>query len=190
MQTPSETDPMRGISSVVGGKLESVFYCHLLPGADLFLELKRICKEHDIRTGIVMSITGGLENARFQVLSTEKKVRGAPVVVEIPGPFEASGHGLIGRIKAKDLGGIYTGEKEDTAYLHVHVTVTKGHEPGNSQTIVGHLMPGCTVRSMHPTSHFVMVVGKVAGIDFSLESTSGYTTGYAESSTFNRVTAT
>jgi len=181
-------DPHAGLSGVVGGKLEAVYYCHLLPGADLFLELKRICAEHDIRTGIVMSITGGLEKARFQVLTTETHPMGTPVIIEVPGPFEASGHGLIGHIKAKALGGIYTGEEEGSAYLHVHVTVTRGDDM-NARTICGHLMPGCTVRAMHPTSHFVMVVGKVAGVELTLESTADAPGGYAESAAFNRVVA-
>lgn len=182
-------DPAKGISGVVEGKLESVYYAHLLPGADLFLELKRICAEHKIETGIVMSITGGLEKARFQLLTTEKASTGTPEVVEFQGPFEASGHGLIGRINAKDLGGIYKGEKEGSTYLHVHVTVTVG-SGNDTRTVCGHLMPGCTVRSMHPTSHFVMVIGKVAGVQFTLDSTPGFSpAGYPESSTYNRVVA-
>ena len=48
-------------------------------------------------------------------------------------------------------------------YVHVHVTVTTPTE-----TICGHLMEGCTVRSLHPTSHFTIMVAEIDGVALNL----------------------
>jgi predicted DNA-binding protein with PD1-like motif len=159
--------PKDALTSVACGKMDSVIYARLEPHADLYRELKRLCKEHDIRTGVVMTVTGALEKARLQLMDTSLAKTGTPKVVELTGPFEASGHGIVGRFREGDSGGIFNGEEAGSAYLHVHLTVTLGFGE-DAKTYCGHLMEGCTVRSNHPVSHFTIVLGKVAGVQLDL----------------------
>jgi predicted DNA-binding protein with PD1-like motif len=155
------------LTSVAEGKIESVIYARLEPDADLYLEIKRICRERGVRTGVVMTITGALDKARLQLLNTSQVKTGTPEVLELTGPFEASGHGIIGRMRESNSGGIFNGEEAGSAYLHIHLTLTVGH--GESvKTYCGHLMEGCTVRSRHAISHFTLVIGKVSGVQLDL----------------------
>ncbi|MGV6871317.1 PCC domain-containing protein [Pseudochelatococcus sp. B33] len=151
----------------MAGTIDSVVYVRLGPQADLYKELKRACVENDIKTGVVMTITGGLERARLQLLTTGKVKTGTPEIVEFEGPFEASGHGLIGRMAQGDSGGIFAGEEAGSPYIHVHLTVTVG-SGDQTRTVCGHLMEGCTVRSNHPISHFTVVLAKVGGMHLNL----------------------
>ena len=71
-------------------------------------------------------------------------------VIDIAGPLEASGHGIIGWVEAPGTGKVPfgTGRYVDgEPYVHVHITLTSPHE-----TICGHLMEGTTVRSNHGVS--------------------------------------
>lgn len=151
----------------VAGKLDTVIYARLAPGADIYRELKRICKEHDIRTGVVMTITGALEKARVQLLTTDIAETGSPLVLDIPGPVEVSGHGLIGTMRQSNSGGLFEKEEEGSAYLHVHLTLTVG-TGDNVKTVCGHMMEGCTVRAKHLISHFTIVIGKATGVALDL----------------------
>jgi predicted DNA-binding protein with PD1-like motif len=153
--------------SIASGKLESVIYARLEPHADLYREIKRICKENNVKTGVVMTITGALEKARLQLMSTAIAKTGTPEVVELTGPFEASGHGIIGTFRESNSGGIFAGEEGGSAYLHIHLTLTLGSGE-NVKTYCGHLIEGCTVRSHHALSHFTIVIGKVAGVELEL----------------------
>ncbi len=176
--------------STVAGKIESVVYARLEPRADLYRELKRVCIENDIQTGVIMTITGGLERARLQLLTTEKVKTGHPEVIEYEGPFEASGTGLIGRIRQSNSGGIFEGEEKDSPYIHVHLTVTVGSGP-TTRTVCGHLMEGCIVRSNHPVSHFTVVLGKVSGVQLDLVSDRGFVRpGYPDGFRYHSLTAT
>lgn len=181
---------MGASTSVVAGKIESVVYARLEPRADLYRELKRICKENDIRTGVVMTITGALDKARLQLMNTDLVKTGTPEVVELAGPFEASGHGLIGRMRQSNSGSIFEGEEAGSAYLHVHLTVTLGSGE-NMKTYCGHLMEGCTVRSNHPISHFTVVLAKVAGVQLDLVADrSAVRPGYPDGLRYHELTAT
>ena len=159
--------PKDALTSVACGKMDAVIFARLEPHADLYRELKRLCKEHDIRAGVVMTITGALEKARLQLMDTSSVKTGTPRIVELMGPFEASGHGIIGRFREGNSGGIFNGEEAGSAYLHVHLTVTLGCGE-DAMTYCGHLVEGCTVRSHHALSHFTIVLGKVAGVQLDL----------------------
>lgn len=78
-----------------------VVMTRLNPGADLMAAIKDVCRRHEIRAGVVLSITGSLEQAVVQ-----KFAPGDHTVhsVEIPGPIEVSGHGILGRINAPEQG--------------------------------------------------------------------------------------
>lgn len=73
---------------------------HILPKADLMSGLLKICKEHNLKAGCIVTILGGLAGARVlhPVLDPGSRIGisyGDPV--DIKGPLEvASGGGLIG----------------------------------------------------------------------------------------------
>ena len=165
VEKESQTGDSTAVS--VAGKIESVIYARLAPGADIYKELKRVCKEHDVRTGVVMTITGALEKARVQLLKTDISKTGSPLVMDIPGPIEVSGHGLIGTMRQNNSGGLFESEEAGSAYLHVHVTLTIG-TGDELKTVCGHMMEGCTVRAKHAISHFTIVIGKVSGVALDL----------------------
>ena len=53
--------------------------------------------EHDIKTGVVIDITGSLTKARVQKFPSKSQSENVRIeVVEIDGPIEVTGHGMIG----------------------------------------------------------------------------------------------
>lgn len=181
---------MGASTSVVCGNLESIVYARLEPRADLYQELRRVCKENDIKTGVVLTITGGLESARLQLLTTSQVRTGTPEIIELTGPFEVSGHGLIGQFRQGDSGGIFQGEEAGSPYLHVHLTLTVGSGQ-DVKTYCGHLVDGCIVRSHHAISHFTVVLAKVRGVQLDLVADrSAARPGYSDGLRYHELTAT
>jgi predicted DNA-binding protein with PD1-like motif len=155
------------MSLIVGGDIEEVVYARLDAGADLLRGIQDVCKQRNIRTGYIF-ITGALLKARLQhyteKLAPEMANKMAIDPIEVSGPMEASGHGLIGEAYAPSLGSKTFGAAGDAwrhgdVYVHVHLVVTNAEE-----TICGHLLEGCLVRSPHPTSHFTFVIAKAKGV--------------------------
>ena len=146
----------------VVGKISEVIYVRLDPKQDLLEAIKEKAREHDIKTGLVMDITGSLLKARVQrfppaASSGSENVR--IEVVELQGPVEATGHGIIGMTKGSGGVGEY---KDGEPYVHVHVVLTTAGE-----TVCGHLMPGTFIRSHLDISHFTIVLAKVEGVDLT-----------------------
>lgn len=135
----------------VAGKIGEIVLARFEPGEDLLLGLRSVIKERGIRTGVILDITGSLLRARLQKFERTGAVEKAPVVaVDVEGPMEASGHGIIGLTRGSGgLGGYIDGEP----YIHAHITVTSAKE-----TICGHLMEGTIVRSHREKSHFTVVL--------------------------------
>jgi len=147
----------------VVGRFGRVVVTRLEPGADLMATIKDVCRRHEIRAGVVLSITGSLERAVVQKFAPGEHTVHA---VEVPGPIEVSGHGIVGRIHAPEQGErpfSFSGYVHGDVYAHVHLTMTSATE-----TICGHAMPGCLVRSHHPVSHFSVMVGEVEGVGLDL----------------------
>ena len=146
----------------IPGKLTEVIYVRLDPKQDLLEAIKQAAKENNIKTGLVMDITGSLTKARVQRFPHNPDAASANVrieVVELQGPVEATGHGIIGMTSGS--GGI--GEYVDgEPYVHVHVVLTTAGE-----TVCGHLMPGTFIRSHLDVSHFTIVLGKVEGVSLT-----------------------
>lgn len=148
--------------TTISGNFTEIIFARFDVGEDVRQGLLKVIKDKDIKSGIVLSITGALEKAR---LHRFREV-GAPSVttetVELGGPLEASGHGIIGQLEAPGFGKTPFGSEGEfihgEPYLHVHLTATSAE-----QTICGHLMDGAIVRSMHPTSHFTVVIGRIGG---------------------------
>jgi predicted DNA-binding protein with PD1-like motif len=137
----------------VAGRLKEVIYAHFEPNEDLMIGIKQVVVERKIRTGLVLSITGGLTKARMSYFPHAGPLETTAIkVFEIPGPLEASGHGVIG-MKVKD----------GSPYVHVHLDVTNG-----DYAIMGHLEEGTFVRSLYPTSHFTIAMASVEGVSFKL----------------------
>lgn len=134
----------------------------LKPGADLMASIKDICKRHEIQAGVVLSITGSLEQAVVQKFAPGQHTVHS---VTVPGPIEVSGHGILGRIDAPDQEGpfSFSGYVHGDVYAHVHLTMTSATE-----TICGHAMPGCLIRSHHPVSHFSIVIAELAQVGLGL----------------------
>jgi predicted DNA-binding protein with PD1-like motif len=165
----------------VDAALGRVVFGHLEPDEDLLAAIKTIARTHEMRAGVVMSITGALRCARLQHFERPGQNDGPIGVVELTDDMEVSGHGIVGVVEAPGrresfgVGGYVDGD----VYVHVHLAVTT-----SSQTLVGHLMPGCLVRSRNPISHFTIVMAEIEGaklakrVDEGLESGSKGHGGY------------
>ena len=150
------------MASTISGKLGEIIFARLDPKEDLRQGLLRVIKEQDIKSGVILSITGALEKARVHRFLEV----GLPTVQvgihDVPGPMEASGHGIIGRFGAPDfdeapvLFGEAMGHGEP--YLHVHLTLASAKE-----TVCGHLLDGTIIRSNYPTSHFTVIIARIEG---------------------------
>jgi len=142
------------------GTLGEVFFLRMAPEEDLLAGLSAAVKEAGIETGIVTAITGSLQRARLQCFPHVGRECGSVDVLDLEGPFEVTGQGLIG--KTRGSGGV-GGYREGEPYVHVHLVVT-----GALGTWCGHLMEGCTVRSHHQLSHFTFAIVPVTGVDLTM----------------------
>ena len=150
------------MSLTVSGKLSEIIFARLEPGEDLRRGLLAVIKEKDIKSGVILSITGALERATLQRFPRLGEGDVVIELVSVPGPLEVSGHGIIGQVEAPDYGDAPFGVGDDFVhgepYLHVHLIVTSTNE-----TICGHLMDGSPVRSSHLVSHFTVIIGRIEG---------------------------
>ncbi|MFE7416827.1 PPC domain-containing DNA-binding protein [Rhodococcus sp. NPDC057529] len=143
----------------IEGKLGSVILARLEPHADLLESILEIAKRHKMKAGVILSITGSLDRAVFQRFQPGRDSTQVIGVEEMEGPIESSGHGIIGIVDAPDRGDVPFGVGKYThgdSYAHVHLTVTNATE-----TVCGHVMPGCIVRSNHAVSHFTIMIAPI-----------------------------
>ena len=139
---------------MLSGKIEEVIYARLERGEDLLRALWDICKQNDVKTGVLLDATGSMEKVRVQRFPHEPRPGNTGIdYVEIPGHLEVSAHGIIGMgwvpdksvtpppelMREGDTGfGSMAGfEGHETPYFHVHITVSSA-----SQTVCGHLLEG------------------------------------------------
>lgn len=150
------------MATTVSGRMSEIIFARFEPHEDLRQGLIRIIKEKDIKSGIVLSITGALEKATLEHASAVGEPTIPLEIIQVQGPLEISGHGIIGQVEAPEFGDSVFGLGNEfihgDPYLHVHLTVTSAKE-----TICGHLLDGCTVRSNHPVSHFTIILGRIEG---------------------------
>lgn len=150
----------------VQGQLGPVVLAQLDPHGDLLESIREVARTNGIRAGVVLSITGALEYAVLQKFEEGKDNTQAIGVVEIDGPMEASGHGVIGIVDAPNRGETPFGigkYQHGEPYVHVHLTVTTA-----TKTLCGHLMEGCRVRSNHPVSHFTIMIAPIEQAELKL----------------------
>lgn len=150
------------MTKIVSGTISRVVYARLEPGADLLASIQDVIRAENIRTGLILDLTGGLQKARLQHNMELGDPNTKVSVVEIPGPMEASGSGIIGRSLGNGGVGNY---RDGEPYIHCHITINSA-----VQTFMGHLMEGCTIRSPHNVSHFTIVLGEVAGVELDMVS--------------------
>lgn len=170
------------------GKIEEVIYARLEPGEDLLRALWDICKEKDVKTGLLLDATGAMDKVFLQRWPKEPPApdeNSQPDIdfVEIPGPLEATAQGILGLgwipdesvprpeilSKSKSAGqtgfGPFGFEGHGTPYFHIHMTVTNG-----SETVCGHLMEGSPIHGNFDfgagsiPSHFTVVIARVSGV--------------------------
>ena len=163
---------------IAHAKITDVIYAQLKQDGDLYNEIMEICRQEDIKTGLVLNIVGGLRKARLSMPVGATDTLAQPGVREFEGLMECSGVGTIGQTletydsEAKS-GIIYRAGEPN---LHIHLTICAGGE-----THMGHLLEGCIVRSLHKQSHFTIVLAKVEGalLNFrvSKETTPAYPNG-------------
>ena len=144
----------------VSAKLSELIYVRLDKGQDLLAAIKQAIVDHDIKTGLVIDITGSVTQARLQKFPGKSHSENIRIeVVDLEGPMEVTGHGIIGMTKGSGGVGEY---KDGEPYVHVHMVMTSVDE-----TICGHLMPGTFVRSHLEVSHFTIVLAKAEGVSLT-----------------------
>jgi len=152
------------VTTTVSGKFSEIIFARFDPGEDLRQGLMRVIKEKNIKSGVVLSITGALAQATLEHFHQLGDATVPIGTIEVPGPLEVSGHGLIGEVDAPAFGKAPFGVGDDfihgEPYLHVHLTVNSAKE-----TICGHLLDGCPIRERpgSPQSHFTIVIGRIEG---------------------------
>lgn len=135
------------------GSIGEVIFARIAPDEDLLGAIRAVCRQHNIRTGVVLSITGALSEAHISFFEPQNEPsdepRG-PSHLRYSGPMEVSGHGVLG-----------VGE-EDEPYIHIHLTMMTP----NGEAVCGHLHDGGTmVRSLIPKSHFTIAIASVTGVE-------------------------
>jgi predicted DNA-binding protein with PD1-like motif len=151
----------------VVGQLGRVVLAQFDKDEDLMEGIFKIVKDQKIRTGYIASITGALRKARVQRFPENPTPEVPTVTVDLPGPLEVSGHGIIGIVEAPEQGDrpfALSGNVHGEPYVHVHLTATSVRE-----TICGHLMKGGSpVNSFHPVSHFTIFIVEVLGAELQI----------------------
>ncbi len=163
------------VDVIAKAQMGEVIWAQLDQDADLYDEIMEICKRENIRSGIILNIVGGLRKARLSLPVKSTSVEDQPGILELEGMMEAQGVGTIGY----SVDGYDSSTKSGIVYhagepnLHIHLTVTHG-----GKTIMGHLLQGCLVRSLHPRSHFTIVLAKTPGAQLNFRISEEKTAAY------------
>jgi predicted DNA-binding protein with PD1-like motif len=153
------------MTSEVVGRMGRVYMTRLGKNEDLLQAIYGVVRRSGMKAGVVLSITGALTHAVLQKFMKGEKAIG---VTEFDGDMEVSGHGIVGWVSAPERGkepfgvGRYVNGEP---YAHVHLTVTTA-----DQTLCGHLMEGCRVRSNHAISHFTIMIAELEGAELRMRS--------------------
>lgn len=165
------------IDHIVRAKPTEIIYAQLSQGADLYQSLLELVRKENIKTGLVIDITGGLSKVRLSLPVKETSVEATPGIIELSGTAEASGHGIIGQtLETYDSPSSGITNNKGEPYVHVHLSIQQA-----DRTLCGHLIDGCMIRSLHKKSHFTIAVMRTEGalINFrvSKETTTAYPKG-------------
>ncbi|WP_210495310.1 PPC domain-containing DNA-binding protein [Microvirga antarctica] len=148
------------VDTIAHARVTDIIYAQLSPDGDLYNEIMEIARRENIKTGFILNIVGGLRKARLSMPVEATVTDAPPGVREFEGLMECSGVGTIGQTletyDSEGTSGILY--KAGDPNLHIHMTITVAGE-----TYMGHLIEGCLVRSLHPKSHFTIVLAKTEG---------------------------
>ncbi|MSP67835.1 MAG: DNA-binding protein [Alphaproteobacteria bacterium] len=148
------------VQRIVKAKMGDVIWAQLDGDGDLYKEIMEICRREKITSGVVLNIVGGLRKARLSMPVQKTAAEAPPGVLELEGMMECSGHGTIGVTRdtydSEGTSGILYRAGEPNLHIHLSVTIA-------GKTYMGHLIDGCIIRSVHPVSHFTIVLAKTEG---------------------------
>lgn len=112
------------------GNIKRIVAARMSPGEDVLLGLEQVCKEYNIKDGVILSGMGSLDGAQFfnPVPLKEKKAGyGYSEAVVLRGPIE-----LVG------MAGMICHDDKGETLLHVHYALSDQHGTGHG----GHLIEG------------------------------------------------
>lgn len=172
------------------GKIEEVVFARFEPGEDILEALYEICREKDIKSGIILDGSGSAVDFTYQHFPINPKFAPTNVVIgTMEGKCEISLQGTIGTTVCNLAEGVDQDEVVDgmfptiegylenteqkwhmigsdaghgTPYIHAHCVATN-----KDYTVCGHLMPGTKVASGDPKkpSHFTVIIAKISGVE-------------------------
>src|SRR5579871_629926 len=160
--------------SVVSAQLGRIVYAHLEPEEDVYLAIQQVIEQEELGTGIILAVTGAVSRARLSCPVSVESVESSPGFIEFEGLSEVQGGGYFGRNIDS-----WSNDKSQIVFeagkphIHCHMAVANGGE-----TYVGHLIEGCKVRSVHPQSHFAVVLAEAVGVDLTLHCSDFTTEAY------------
>lgn len=144
------------------GSIGRVGYLHLEPNEDVLHGINDGIETLGMSAGVVLAVTGALSVTRLsKAVDVEAKVEDPPGFVQMAGTAEVDGCGYFGRTQdswSSDISQIRY--EAGRPFVHVHMTAALA-----DRTVGGHLIDGCRVRSVHPSSHFIVVIAEVNGVD-------------------------
>jgi predicted DNA-binding protein with PD1-like motif len=152
------------VNTVLSAQLGRLVWLHLDKDADVYASIVDAIKREQLRTGLILTVTGGLAQVRLSMPTKPSDSNAdAPGVRTFPGPAEAQGSGYFGWTRNtydNPTSGIL--HPAGDPFLHCHLAASSGGE-----THLGHLIEGCRVRSLHEKSHFVIILAEAVGVDLS-----------------------
>lgn len=163
------------MEAVAVGSLGRVAYLHLEPAEDVLAGITQAIEDLGMTVGVVLAVTGAVSHTRLSVaVDANAAVEDPPGFVEYVGTAEVDGCGYFGR--TQDSWNSETSQinyESGRPFVHVHMTSALA-----DRTVAGHLIEGCKVRSVHPSSHFIVVIAEVLGVDLAYRRGSEAIPGY------------
>ena len=137
---------------VAEAKMGRVLTVRMAPGDDLFGTTVKICKEKNLKSGVILSVAASLRKATLRN------------VWKFPEPFPINDECRIftpinGPLELLQMSGNITQTEKGEPYLHAHVTISMGRP--EATCFGGHLVEGCEIFSTCE-----MVIAEIDGIDF------------------------
>ncbi|PJG50352.1 hypothetical protein CVM73_36850 [Bradyrhizobium forestalis] len=169
---------------MLSGKFEEVIYARIEAGEDLLPALWDICKQNNVKTGILLNATGNLNKLRLMRISNEPtKYNFGVDFVELAGPLQMTMTGIIGMGWLPDeslrtpppeflrhyadtgfsCGGF---EGHEDPYFKVNITAMGV----SGAAVCGHLLMGSPTGLVNwdgkadVPSHFTVAIAKVSGV--------------------------
>lgn len=138
---------MIDFAEIAEGSIKRIIAIRLKPGTDVLKGLEEICKEKQIKNGLILSAIGSLNGVNFCN------------PVELPEKKAGYGYGeilhLTGPIELTNATGLICHNRSDEINLHVHISLSDRH--GNAHG--GHLTEGTKVLLTVD-----MIIGEIEGL--------------------------